>query len=88
MLLNAYQSTNTPYTPLAEFAYDAVLTLAVMLNRTLEILESGNVDETGCQDLNRTLNASSLADFDYDSDLMGCLFLHSLRNLNLDTGMV
>lgn len=85
--MKAYQSSNTPYTPLAEFAYDSVLTLAAMLNRTLEILESGNVEETGCH--NRTINVSySLADFDYDSDLMGCLFLSSLRNLTLDVGMV
>ena len=84
-MLNAYQSTNTPFTSLAEFAYDSVLTLAAMLDRTLAILESGNMEETGCQDLNRTLNISSLmAGIGSNCDLMGCLFLNVLRNLSVE----
>ena len=82
--MKAYQSSNTPYTPLAEFAYDSVLTLAAMLNRTLEIMGSGNVEETGCQYLNRTLDVSSLAGIDSNDDFMGCLLRNVLRNLSVE----
>lgn len=82
MFASLYRSSNVPYTHLAEFAYDSVLTLAVLLNKTLTIIENGNVHDTGCQNRNGT--GVRLEEFGYDNDLMGCLFLSVLRNLSFD----
>ena len=63
--------------PLSAFAYDSILTLAMLLNRTLAVIDNGNVD---CQNRNGT--RVRLEDFGYDNDLMGCVFLNVLRSLS------
>ncbi len=84
MLTSVYETSPFLLSPLASFAYDSVLSLAVMLNKTLEIVESGMVEPTGCQDRNGML--TSLENFTFDNDLMGCIFLNSLMNANF-TGL-
>lgn len=82
MLERVYKTSSVPYTSLAKFAYDSVITLATLLNRTLTIIENGNIQDTGCQ--NRNGNGVRLEDFSYHNDLMGCLFFSVRRNLSLD----
>ena len=82
MLEHAYETSSQPYTPLANFAYDSVMTLAALLNGTLSVLESEGVEETGCLDRNGT--AVRPEDFTFENDLMGCVFLTVLRNLSLN----
>lgn len=82
MLESVYASLSHPYTPLAKFAYDSVMTFATLLNKTLTILENGNVDEMECQNQNGT--AVRLERFTFENDLMGCVFLSVLRNLTLE----
>ena len=87
MLASAYRATSHPYTPLADYAFDSVMTLAYVLNGTLDVLENWNVEEdTGCRDQNGT--AVPLEEFSFDNDLMGCIFLAVLRNLSFDGSVV
>ena len=82
MLESVYATSPYPYTSLAKYAYDSVLTFATLLDRTLTILESGDVGGMGCQ--NETGTAAPLESFEFGNDLMGCIFLSILRNLTLD----
>lgn len=77
MLANFYSSSS-----LAAFAYDSILTFAMLLNRTVTVIENGNVDDFECRNKNGT--GVHLEEFEYENDLMGCLFLNVLKNLSFD----
>jgi hypothetical protein len=65
-----------------------VLTLATLLNRTLTIVENGDIiHNTKCLSRNGT-GVVELEDFSYDNDVMGCLFLDALRNLSFKGTLV
>ena len=83
MLTSVYSSSSHPFTPLAKFVYDSVMTLAIALNKTAEMHRSNqSLEQTDCQ--NKSGIFTSLENFSFDNDLMGCILLYNLRNTEFD----
>ena len=60
--------------------YDALWALAFALNRTMTMVNSGDINETGCQDAYGSLVA--LHEFSYKNAMMGCLIQWNLQQTN------
>ena len=76
--------TSQEYLPTiaGSLAYDAVWTLALGLNRTLDMIERGDIDETGCEEKGLEGDIVSLHEFNYTNGLMGCVMRWSLEQTN------
>ncbi len=60
--------------------YDGLWALAFALNRTMTMVNSGNIDGTRCQNASGSL--VPLHNFTYSNELMGCLIQWSLHETN------
>ena len=60
--------------------YDAIWILAVALNRTMEMLKTGNITGTGCENISGSL--APLEQFEYSNKKMGCLIQHNVQITN------
>ena len=60
--------------------YDGLWALAFALNRTMSMVNSGDVNGTSCQNASGSL--VPLHQFTYDNELMGCLIQWSLQETN------
>ena len=66
------------HTFLSALAYDAVCVIAMALNRTMNMIDNGDISGTGCEDLEGAL--VDLDQFSYSNAKMGCLIRYSLEN--------
>ena len=57
--------------------YDALWALALALNETMTMVDSLNINETGCESMNGSL--VPLHQFDYTNAMMGCLIKWSMQ---------
>ena len=60
--------------------YDALWALAFALNRTMTMVDSGDINGTGCQNASGSL--VHLHEFDYRNEMLGCLIQWSLHQTN------
>ena len=60
--------------------YDALWALAFALNRTMTMVDSGDISVTGCQNAYGSL--VPLHEFTYRNEMMGCLIQWSLQWTN------
>ena len=60
--------------------YDGLWALAFALNRTMTMVNSGNINGTRCQNASGSL--VPLEQFTYNNQLMGCLIQWSLQETN------
>ena len=63
----------------AALGFDAVWALAIALNKTAVMVQSGNVSETGCEG-NTDGDLVPLEQFNYSNGLMGCVIQWNLQN--------
>ena len=61
-------------------AYDVLWALAFALNRTMTMVESGDINGTDCQEAHGSL--VPLHEFTYENEMMGCLIKWSLHQTN------
>ena len=61
-------------------AYDVVWVVALALNNTLSMVRSGDISETGCDNVPGSL--VPLEDFDYTNERMGCLIQWNMQQTN------
>ena len=66
--------------------YDVVWVLAFALNSTLSMVESGDISETGCENISGSL--VPLEEFNYTNEKMGCLIQWNLQETNFLGGSV
>lgn len=60
--------------------YDGLWALAFALNRTMTMVESEDINSTGCQNAQGSL--VPLHEFNYSNEMMGCLIQWSLHQTN------
>ena len=63
----------------AALGFDAVWALAIALNKTVAMVQSGNVSETGCEGKTEG-DLVPLEQFNYSNGLMGCVIQWNLQN--------
>ena len=68
------------YNSFAHGLYDVLWALAFALNRTMTMVDSGDINGTGCQNASGSL--VHLHEFDYRNEMMGCLIQWSLHQTN------
>ena len=66
-------------TPLARLAYDAVWALALALNATQDVVSSGSINGTGCEECEGSLVSLEL--FENSNELMSCLIRNSMSDV-------
>eukprot|EP00731_Ephydatia_muelleri_P020681 Em0013g408a len=67
-------------------AYDAVWILAAALNRTMVMVESGNINGTGCENITGSL--VPLEQFQYSNEKLGCLIQYNIQMTNFTGGHI
>ena len=60
--------------------YDGLWALAFALNRTMTMVNSGDIEDTRCQNVSGSL--VPLHEFTYSNEMMGCLIQWSLQQTN------
>ena len=60
--------------------YDVLWILAIALNNTMSMVNSGDVGQTNCEDVPGSL--VSLENFDHTNKRMGCIIRWNLNNTN------
>ena len=60
--------------------YDALWALAFALNQTMTMVDSGDINGTGCQNASGSL--VPLHEFNYGNEMMGCLIQWNLQWTN------
>ena len=61
-------------------AYDVIWVVALALNNTLSMVRSGNISETGCENVPGSL--VPLEEFNYTNERMGCLIQWNMQQTN------
>ena len=74
------RSKPVDYNPFTHAMYDVLWALAFALNRTMTIVDSGDINVTGCQNAYGPL--VPLHEFTYRNEMMGCLIQWSLQWTN------
>ena len=57
--------------------FDALWVLAIALNKTMSMVNSGDIEQTNCGNVSGTL-----VNFDYKNAKMGCIIRWNLNNTN------
>jgi len=70
------------YSFVAPLAYDAVWTLAFSLNRTMEMVITEDISETGCDQQILSGELVPLEHFNYSNALMGCVMRWNIQQTN------
>ena len=70
------------YSFIAPLTYDAVWTLAFALNSTMEMVNTGDISETGCDQQILSGELVPLEHFNYSNSLMGCVMHWNIQQTN------
>ena len=60
--------------------FDAIWVLALALNNTITMINSGDIGQTNCENVSRTL--VNFETFNYKNAKMGCIIRWNLNNTN------
>ena len=67
---------------LAGVMYDVIWVLALSLNKTMTMINSGNINETNCENVSGSL--VPLEHFNYTNEKIGCVIQWNLQRTNFN----
>ena len=67
---------------LAGVMYDVIWVLALSLNKTMTMINSGDINETNCENVSGSLVA--LEHFNYTNEKIGCVIQWNLQRTNFN----